>query len=510
MKYCNISRLKMGFLKGCLIVACLIPSMMTAQNRGNAPGFQGMDDVSIPSARVSAIGGAFTAMNGDVNALYFNPAGLSGISGLQVALNMHSQNRSWRENQEYRPNRRFVTLPFYLEKLYIPDPANNGRWDHEVFFEGLLDTAYIVSLPDTGQEPYSTEAADWKHDVSKSGISDITFAVPLTLGNTNLTFAAGIKPSTPIQDYDRNETWLDPHIAYIEYDMIPQLDGSDTVRMHWYDFERSRTGTAMNIFAAMSADILPWLSAGAGFEYYSSETEDRLSKHKIGYFDLFYENQFMYSYDTLDIQYDGTSTFSFLKTNVGLLIKRDHLSVGLNVSLPYSINRDFSYEKSVTDTLGTTTRSLSGTESVEIPAGFALGVVLKPAEKFLMTLDWTLTPYSNAEWSWDETLEGEQREWANQKSLRFGMEFTPLTYLTFRGGYRADSQVFIPDGAARIDWGPDRITWSLGAGLNAGRFGTLNASVLFSTLKYYDQYFSNINYVTDESTRWVIGYAYTF
>lgn len=487
-----------------------IPTILTAQNRGNALGFQGIENVSMLSAKSAGLGEAYTAMSGDINALFYNPAGLSSIKALQISLNTQGLTQSWRENQEYRPNRRFFTLPFYLERLYIPDPSNNGRWDHEVFFEGLLDTSYVVSRPDTGLDPYSEDAANWKKTLNESGICNLSVALPFSVGTVSLTFAAGIAINSPVYDYDRNETWLDPHIAYIEYDLIPQVDGSDTVRMNWFDFERSRSGSANNFYGALSGNIFPWLSAGFGIEYSTAETDDQLNKNKIGYFDLYYENQFMYSYDTLDIKYEGTSTFNSLKTNLGLLVKKDNISVGFRVNFPYTIQRDFSYEKSETDTLGTTITEVSGTEKVKVPVGFSVGLVLNPAEKFLMTLDWSTMPYSNATWTWEESLEGEQREWANQQLLRFGLEVRPVELLSLRGGYQTISQVFIPDGAARTDKGPEREIWSLGIGVHIGKWGTLDATFLYSNLRYYDQYFSNTNYVTDQSRHWVFGYTYNF
>jgi hypothetical protein len=506
MKY----RVSKKFISIVLVIILLLPGAIMAQNRGNTLGFQGLDELVLPSTRVASLGGAFTAMSGDINSLYLNSAGLSGLQKMSISFTTNATSRTWMENQIYRPNRRFVTLPFYLEGLYVPDPANNGLWDQAVFYDGLGDTAYVVSLPDTGLMAYSKEAADWEYKQAKFAVSDISFALPMTVLDRTLTLALGIRPQTPIQDYDRNETYLAPHMAYTEYDMIPQLDGTDTVRMNWYDFERSREGSVFSINMGVGMEILSWLSAGFNLEYMSGSTNDRQVKTKIGYFDLFDDNEFMFSYDTLTTLYVGTSQFSSFKSAVGLLLNNEHVSVGLNLNMPYQIKRTYSYLKTVTDTLGFTNSEVSGSETLKVPLGYSLGFVFKPVENFLVSVDVATTPYSNAVWTLGDDLGELQRSWVNQKTLAFGAELKPLPYLALRAGYRNVRQVFVPDGAAIRTEGPEKISWSFGLGYQVGKLGCIDIAYVMSDLKYYDQYFSNINYVSDKADRWMVGYSLSF
>lgn len=485
-------------------------AVMFGQNRGNPLAFQGMDTQLSHSVRASGMGEAFTAVGGDINALYYNPAGLASLNGLQIQISAKNQSRSWWENQIYRPNRLFFTLPFYLEGLYIPDPANNGRWDYEVFFEGLLDTAYIVSLPDTGLENFSKDAADWVKEVNSTGIHTAAVAVPFQLFGKKFTFAGSVSPNVLIYDYDRNKTYLDPHISYIEYNMPEKLSGTDTLRMNWYDFERYREGALLTLNTGLGVELFPWLSLGLGFEYTSGESDDSQVMDKIGYFDLFHENQFMYSYDTLRTEYTGMSEFLSFKSFAGFLLNLERLSVGLNVRLPYTLKRDFAYDLSITDTIGTQLSSVKGSDDVKIPAGFDLGFSLKPTDRILVTLDYSLVPYHNASWNYDPVMNPNPREWVKQSSIRFGAEVNALSWMTFRGGYNVTSQVFVPDGAAVVHKGPERIIWSLGTTFSAGKLGWIDVACELNTLKYYDQYFSNTNYVTDTSTRWMIGYGIKF
>lgn len=504
MKYRVSNKIK----KYIIMSLCLLSVLpLTAQNRGNALGFQGLDRFDLPSARLSALGGSFTAVRGDVQSLYINPAGLTGMDQMQISVTANGSNDSWWENQIYRPNRRLVTLAFYLEGLYVPDPKNNGLWDHDVFYDGLLDTSYVVSLPDTGLGAYSKEAADWMHNQDHFGFSDISFAIPLTLMDKNLSVAVGIRPQMAIRDYDRNTTYLDPHIAYTEYGIVPQVDGTDTVRMNWFDYERSRTGSAMSVNAAMGMEILPWLSAGFGMEFMSGNSNDVQMKKKIGYFDLYDENMFMFSYDTLNTRYEGVSHFSSFKTQLGFQVINDHVSIGANLNMPYMINRSFSYLKTVTDTAGSVNSDISGTESVKVPLGYNLGLAFKPLEGLLVTLDIAETPFQNSSWTFSPDLEEFQREWVKQTIMAFGIEFKPFEALTLRAGYRDVTQVFVPDGAAVISKGPQQISWSMGLGYRFGQFGQLDVAYVTSDLKYYDQYFSNVNYVRQKTGRWIVGYS---
>ncbi len=507
MKYRISNKINTKIIGISLALAMLLPVLSLAQNRGNALGFQGLDQLNLPSARIASLGGSYTAVSGDVNSLYMNPAGLAGLDKMQLSFTANSSKRTWRENQIYRPNRRFVTMAFYLEGLYVPDPANNGMWDHEVFYEGLLDTLYQVSLPDTGLMAYSKEAADWEYSKGNIGFSDISFALPLTVFNRNLTLAVGVRPQMPILDYDRNTTYLDPHIAYIEYGILPTADGTDTIRMNWYDFERSRNGSMFSVNAGAAMEVLPWLSAGFNMEYSSGWSDDVQQKTKVGYFDLYDDNQFMFSYDTLNTRYEGSSRFSSLKTNVGLLLSHERVSVGFNLNLPYTINRSFSYMKTVTDTLGFVNSDVSGTESLKAPLGFSLGLAFNPLENFMLSIEIAQTPFNNSVFTFSPDLEEFQRTWANQHTLAFGAEYKPLDYLAIRAGFRSVSQVFVPDGAAIITKGPEQISWSFGLGYTVGKLGTLDISYVMTDLKYYDQYFSNVNYVSETTGRWMLGYT---
>jgi len=66
--------------------------------------------------------------------------------------------------------------------------------------------------------------------------------------------------------------------------------------------------------------------------------------------------------------------------------------------------------------------------------------------------------------------------------------------------------LFIPDGAAIQTSGPSAKSYTFGLGLNTD-FGQLNVAYEIRTLRYYDSYYSNTNYNTNEFTNLMFGYT---
>jgi len=492
-----------------ILCVTLISGYLQAQNRGNNLAFQGFGNIAESSATALGMGGAFSSISGRVDALNYNSAGLAGISKLQISIGGGSVSRQWTENQIYNPNRLFFTLPFYLERLYIPDPANNGKRDNEVFFDGLTDSSYVVARPDTGLESYSDEAADWKKTEKATGLTNFSFAYPFKIAGKNIVVAASWNKKLDFYDYDRNESYLDPHPGYTEYDMPERVDGSDSVEIFWSDFERQRSGSLQEFRGALALDLTEIVKIGFSVNYFTGETEDGQILDRIGWFHLYDENRFAFSYDTFTVSTSGTSNFSGLKTELGVQLVYDAFSIGLNLKLPYTVTRQNDYTLSTIDTASVNTKSLKSTEKFKVPFAYTIGVNFRPTEKFMFSMDYNLNMYSNAEW---EIANGDttHRDWVDQKILKFGLQYTPVKFLSLRAGYRSIPQVFVPDGATFRDRGPEARAWTLGAGLNFGQYGALNVAWEYRLLKYYDQYFSNTNYCKEITQNILIAYQYNF
>ena len=492
-----------------IIFFTVATGMLHAQNRGNNLAFQGFGNFGDISTRAMAMGGAFTSLGGDIDALFYNSAGLASISKLKISIGGGLVSRTWTENQIYNPNRLFFTLPFYLEGLYIPDPANNGKLDHEVFYDGLLDTAYVVALPDTGLEPFSDDAADWKNIEKASSPTNFTIAFPFQVAGKNVVAAASWNKNLDFYDYDRNDTYLDPHFGYTEYGMPEVVEGIDTVTINWSKFERSRSGSLQEFRGALAVDVSKNVKTGFSLNYFTGKTDDKQSLKKVGYFNLIDQNEFTFSYDTLDMLTSGTSIFKGMKGELGIQFVFDSFNFGLNLKLPYMVTRDFDYTVTTIDTMNIITTNNKGKEEFKVPAGYTIGVNFRPIEKFIFSLDYDMNRYSKAKWD-IANVDTTYRDWVDQSILRFGFQYTPFEIIALRAGYRTVPQVFVPDGAAFRDRGPVARAWTLGIGLNFGKLGSIDAAWEYRILKYYDQYFSNTNYCKEITQNMLIAYQYNF
>ena len=488
-----------------LILALLFISIHAgAQHRGDNLAFQGLAQSNQNSVRATAMGGAFTAVSGDIGAIYWNPAGLSDLSGLQVSISAAHINKLWQENQDYRPNRFQMTLPFYLEGLYIPDLKNNGLWDYDIF-TAERDSTYIVTPPITGQDRYSEAVADWQVQKNELKFDNLAVAYPFKIGEKRLALAGAYSRKFDVLDYDHNDTYLDPHIGYDFYGVAERVT-NDTLRMNWHEFERERTGTIHNLKLAASFDVTKSFVLGLSINSFSGESDDLQRLDKVGWFDITRNNKFRFSYDTLNTNIKGSSSYKGLGADLGFMLKLQNISVGLNVTTPYTIERDWSTTTTVTDTNGTLTTSQSGIDKMDVPLSYRFGLSLTPIDKFRASLDVESIPYSKNTYEFAHS-DTTHRDWVDLTSLRFGLEYKPWAWISLMAGYKAITEAFVPDGAAFRDRGPTSESYTLGASLYAlsGRF---DVAYEMRSLKYYDSYYSNTNFALEKLNTLMFGYTF--
>jgi hypothetical protein len=482
-------------------ICILLSAAVYSQHRGDRLSFQGVNLDNDYSVTSLGMGNAFTSLSGDVSAVFSNPAGLTGINNLQVTVGGSNVSRYWRENQDYRPDRFFVTLPFYLEGLYVPDPANNGEWDHVVAGDSL---PYNVNLPRLGLDPFSKEAADWEKDLTESLFNNIAIAYPFYFYNTQFVVSAAYNRSL-IWDYDRNDTYLDPHPGYDLYGKVSRVNGLDTVVLQWSKYLRNRTGFMNNIFAAFAVNLHENVKIGVGGKYIWGNSDDLLSLNRVGSFDLIRENRFRFYYQNNTFNQTGTSDFSGMQMNAGLIINLNKLKIGFNADLPYTLKREWSLVETVGDSAAIS-NNISGIDEADIPASFTLGISLSPVDDLIVSFDLKKTSYSSTEFklaSADTLFRG----WSDQNIIRFGAQYKAGKILTLRAGYRNIPELFIPDGAAFNDEGPVAESFTGGLSLSFF-FGRFDFAYEYRRMKYYDSYYSNTNYVLESASRFMAGFSY--
>jgi len=484
-------------------------NFINAQNRGNNIFFQGVENIAESNASVLGLGGAYTSIYGTVNVLSYNTACLAGINNIQVSISGGSVTRKWTENQEYYPNRLFVTLPFYLQGLYIPDPANNGKRDSDIFYQGLEDSLYRVAFPDTGLESFSDEAADWIRKEKTAGLTNIAIAYPIKIADKNFVLAASWNRKLDFFDYDRNDTYLDPHPGYTGYNMPQMVNGTDSVQVNWYIFNRYRSGSLQEFRGALAIDLSKNVKIGFGITYLNGKTNDNQVLDKVGWFRLFDINKFSFSYDTLKVTTLGTSKFSGYKADLGLLIKLERLNLGLNLKMPYTIIKKSEYDITTTDPTSENVITIKNKDKLKVPLCYTIGVSLYPTDKFIISLDYDFNLYSHTEWeiASNDTI---YQEWVDQQIIKFGLQYSPFKFLDVRAGYSLIPQVWVPDGSAGRNRGPEAKALTIGAGFKLDNYGTIDIAWEHRSLKYFDQYFSNTNYCKDITNNVLISYRYEF
>ncbi|AFN74596.1 hypothetical protein MROS_1359 [Melioribacter roseus P3M-2] len=487
----------------------LLPTLF-AQHRGDNIYFQGLNDITnLSSVKLIALGGTGVGGTSDINSLYTNPAGLSGSSKFQIYIGIGNFESKWWENQDYRPNRQFVTLPFYLDGMYVPNPENNGEWDNKAFFN---DSSYIVSEPKIGPDPYSQDAADWVESKDEWALKNIAVAVPFNFASYNFVFAASYNRNN-VWDYDRNQTYLDPHIGYTGYGYLPErvTSADDSIRINWYDYQRKRFGEVTQYRFALSSRINDWIKVGLSATVLSGETDDFLSLNKVGYFDLMGgANKFKFSYDTLNNVNSGVSEFNSFNVTLGVIFTFRKLDVGLKFDIPSSITRKYSYENEIynADINNKTKTRVEGEDEIDIPLNFAVGISYRPVEQFRLAIDYELNPYSESKFALaaqDTAFSGIPDSY----SLRFGIEYQLLDFVELLAGYNTYSELFIPDGAPDKKYGPNSNAYSFGLGVSIP-YGKINITYAYSILKYYDSYFSNTNYQVRRNQQILLGYTLVF
>lgn len=479
-----------------------------SQHRGDNLSFQGIMAGNGNGVKSQAMGGAYTSVSGDLEALFWNPAGLIGISGFQFSVSGNTYDQLWRENQEYRPNRQFVTLPFYLDGLYIPDPANNGKLDYEVFQQ---DSAYFVTEPVLGQDKYGEESADWQVEKSGFVFNNFSAALPFDISDQQFVIAAAYANRSHLLDYDRNETYLDPHPGTDEYnDMIVRItDTGDSVRINWSDFERVREGDIRSINFALGYELNENISFGLGLNFMSSETDDYQRLSRTGYFDLVNQaNSFRFGYDTLDVSVSGKSEFSATSINLGAILQFEHLSLGVNLTSPYTLVRKWNYTTTTSDVNGSNNQITGGEDEMKVPLSYAFGISLRPVESVRFSIDIKQNNYGDAEFSYAQP-DSLSRSWVDQTTMGFGFAYSPVGFLSILGGYQYQTEVFTPDGAATKDEGPALYSYSFGLSFKTD-YGIFDLAYVFRNMKYYDSYYSNTNYVSESLSRMLVGYTFAY
>ncbi|RME01446.1 MAG: hypothetical protein D6814_01510 [Calditrichaeota bacterium] len=501
---------KVPFRTGLVMIALLWGGLVPAraQHRGDNLAFQGMEAYNRSGVQAVARGGAMTAVSGQLEALYWNPAGLVGLQGLQFFINSGQYDTEWWERQDYRPNRQLVTMSFILDGLYRPNPEYNGWLDNEAFF---ADSNYVVKEPVLGKDGYDKNAADWRKGLSGTGALNIAAGLPFSLLSKSWAVAIGYNHNIPVTDYDRNQTNLVPHPAFTGYGDLPDrvTSAEDSVRIYWSDYQRQRQGTLDEWQGAIAFALNRNLQFGIRLRHNSGSTDESQTLNRIGYFDLVQGIQiFRFSYDTLDVNISGTSKFSSTRFAIGGIAQFENFSLGVNVVLPHTLSREWHLTTSEEGPQRSTKHPDTGVDEMRVPLSFSAGLKLQPVASFSLSFDIEHQPYSKAEFHFART-DSTHRPWVDQTTYRLGLEFKPWNVLSLLAGYRSVPQVFVPDGAENGRRAPRADVFAYGLSLNLWRL-RFDMAYEVTRLRYYDVYFSNTNWAANQDSHLMFGVTFNY
>jgi hypothetical protein len=526
-----------------LILSWVIISLFTpeqtalAQHNGDPLLFQGLSDRNSVGVKASAYGNAFVSRSNDLNSIFYNAAGLANISSIQVSVSSQYRSYMVRDNQYVTPTPTissggYTGINLYLGHVLIPDPAWNNIWSDSlrtIWYDSLgnpigknwWDPSKLVTLPQD-QSDYSEDAAANQKKKSSYAFDHIAIAIPFEYWGKHFVAAASYSRQYDDYDYDWNGAYLAPHWGMVAGDVgaVQDTVKNDIVRSNWSVFTRERSGGVYSFTGALAFKLDDRFQIGVKFNYLLGQTDDLQELNRIGYFQFkngFGNSSWSFSYDTNDSLVTGTSKFYGTTFNIGATYVSKNFSFGLNVQLPYRLERDWSYSTRVStlDSSGkpsVVSSASTGRDYVSLPAIYTAGITFSMQTGFTLSFDYGYNPLRSATYSLNsipDSLFTKYQKWVDQTTLRLGLEYAIDENVSLLAGYQTQGAPFVGYAVADKDQGGPIDTYSCGLSVNAfhGRF---DVSYTYSQLKYYDVYMTNRNFTLERSQAVSIGYTYMF
>jgi opacity protein-like surface antigen len=502
-------------MSGLLIIASAlgVVSGVLAQPAARPLDVQGLDQFSVAGIRSRAMGGTNIANARDASALFSNPAGLA-----PTALELHVGGL-------------FGTTQREQMQEWVPMRPVPGL---SVLFEGLTgsikkpDSLGIAGLPLSAwsslQKQYDNLTPNWKRNSSGTRPLSLSAAMPLEVGGMNAAFGLGLSQEINVDDYYQNNNSMTPYLGQERPDPGLITARNDTLHVRWYQYTRTREGAVYGITPGFSIAVLPGLRVGASAAFLTGSSDDNERRVERGRVDISIVNGVGSNFMVDSVYYvqskTGTSKYSGTMLTFGLHFQQERYALGVSIRPSMQVVRTWDRTISSVDTsknpypvrvdsLRSRTYQESGTDHLNFPFSYALGIVLKPTDKWIIAFDYELRHLADAELT-TGTGGSASHPWANSKgAMRLGAEYRPNDMLALRGGYREDVQAFSPDGSAIIDEPARGGVYSLGAGVGLGSI-FLDVAYEYSILKYQDIYQSNVNYNTRAQHQFMMEVAYRF
>jgi hypothetical protein len=326
-------------------------------------------------------------------------------------------------------------------------------------------------------------------------VNNISLAIPLKMMGKSLVLSAGLARRNDIYEYDRNDTYLNPHFGDRTNPVI--IATPDSMVMNWFKYERMRIGGINDLTAGLALKLSDHLQLGLSMQNLKGESDDYLEMDKVGYFLFPTTTIFAFTYDTMTVVQSGNSTYSGSSIKFGVLFNYEQFDLGFCITSPYTITRDWNY--TIVDTI---TTNINGQDQMGLPITIALGAKIEPKDRLSISFDIGFIPYSQTKFSYTDTtfnntiiqLDTTRLNWVDQTTFAIGMKYKITPGISVMTGYRSVPEVFIPNRAAFRYKGPEMQSVSAGIGVTFPS-GQIDLGYEYRFLKYYDSWESNLNYV---------------
>lgn len=481
------------------LFAVLCASQLSAQGAGQPLTLQGMNQWLATDVRDRAMGGVAVVAGRSSNAVFSNPALLGRLSESELRVSGLSMTTERRQKQEWVPDRLYAGLSILMEDKWagikeplVFDPTDSTYKPPTSPFEQL-------------QKPYDTMGPNWFQSSSHGLPLTFSAAMPIEFLENSFVIGVGAANVIDLDHYFQNNNVLDPMIGSYRPSPIPVVRQGDTLHVRWYRHIRDRQGTLQTVSPAIAMNF-GRLSAGLAVNVLFGSSDDYEQRWDRG------ELVFIYNAFKVDsIHYvetrTGTSTYRGTNGTAGFLWESDRYAIGATVTLPTSIERSFTRTFTRDTALSSSTVNESGTEELRLPLRYSVGLLLKPTERWSISVDYGMTGFAESE---QVGADGSiASTWVGGNELRLGGEFLPVPWLAVRGGYRQEVQPFAVVGSAILNEPVKTSVITFGLGITFGSL-IVEGAYEYRYLKYQDLWQSNINTNLTEQHLVALEFGYRF
>jgi opacity protein-like surface antigen len=293
-----------------------------------------------------------------------------------------------------------------------------------------------------------------------------------------------------LDHYFQNNNAIDPPVGSYRTNAMPLVNVGDSMKIEWFQFIRKRDGGLRGITPAISAQVLANFHVGLSATFLNGWSDDEEHRLERGLLTMFYNTYRLDSVYRSSVA-TGSSRYTAVLPTIGLLYEQEYYTAGVTLRFPASITREWTRKVETVNTAGTTIAHSGGSDKLALPFTYALGIALHPAEDVDVSVDYDVRSFADAEYT--PSGGSTTSPWLTGSTLRAGIEYRMLGWLSLRAGTRGETQVFARAGDGLLSEPVTGTTYTGGLGFTSGHFA-VDVAYEYTTISYEDMYQSNINF----------------